>query len=223
MPKEWLDSVIPEGLKIFPSCYADAPFFTKRDAVNKEVLDSIKDSLQKAEKLGVIASLELVTSPVQNTEIRNTHRMKYDDKTSVLLERVFEGFKFEVGEFFNITLLERSKAQALGYSKGCFYKRHSDNCSEVIDSDGLPILFKPVAKDRKITTLLFLSSHGEDFSGGELEFDFIYDSDGKNVKILPEEGLFLAFPSNPYFSHTVKEVTSGFRISLVKWWNAMVF
>ncbi|MFP4331989.1 MAG: prolyl hydroxylase family protein [Campylobacterales bacterium] len=223
MPKEWLDTIVPENLKLLPNCYAKAPFYIKNNAIDKERLTLIKNELHKAEKLGIIASSKLITSAERNTNIRNTYRMTYSDEVSKLLEDIFKSFMYEVGEFFNLTLLDRSKVQVLGYSKGCFYKRHSDNCSEVVDKDGIPILFKPVTQDRKITTILFLSTQEVDFSGGELEFEFIYDSEGKKVKISPQEGLFLAFPSNPYFSHSVKEVTSGFRISLVKWWNAMVF
>ena len=127
--------------------------------------------------------------------------------------------------------MQSIEPQILVYKEGCFYKRHSDNCSEVLNPKKETTEFKPVAVQRVITTVLFLSStyNSENqndsefkFDGGELQFDYLYTSDLKKLKISPLEGDFVSFLSNPYFSHSVKKVKLGTRISVVQWHNAII-
>jgi SM-20-related protein len=60
------------------------------------------------------------------------------------------------------------------------------------------------------------------FSGGELEFNFLKNIDGTDVVLKPSAGDMVVFPSNPYFSHEVKKVKSGYRLTLVQWHNAIL-
>ena len=66
--------------------------------------------------------------------------------------------------------------------------------------------FKCVAPERKLTTVLFGTSHesntegGEEgFSGGELLFNYLFDKDENMVTLKPRAGDMIVFPSNPYF------------------------
>lgn len=76
--------------------------------------------------------------------------------------------------------------------------------------------------------ILFTTNHSDDlnsqdsFSGGELVFNFLYDKHGNNIEIKPTAGQLIVFLSNPYFTHEVKNVTKGRRISLVQWHNTIL-
>lgn len=63
---------------------------------------------------------------------------------------------------------------------------------------------------RHISCILYLNS---DYEGGELEFPHF------NVKLKPESGMFLMFPSNFAYAHTAKPVISGIKYALVTWLN----
>jgi len=75
--------------------------------------------------------------------------------------------------------------------------------------------------------VMFLSSYADEpkgrfeFSGGELVFDFLYDEQQENIKLRPKMGDLVSFFSNPYFSHSVKEVKDGLRISVAQWHNLL--
>jgi len=114
--------------------------------------------------------------------------------------------------------------QVLEYKEGFFYIKHADDSSEIIDQDKQTIGFKLVAPERKLSTVLFATSHitnvhdgAQSFSGGELMFNYLYNSEGESVKIKPEAGDMIIFPSNPYFSHEVLPVEEGYRLTLVQW------
>ena len=103
---------------------------------------------------------------------------------------------------------------------------HSDDSSMMYKNNEL-IGFTPVAKQRKISTVLFTTSYDKTISdntfiGGELLFNFLYDIDGNEVKIKPKAGDMVVFLSNPYFTHEVLKVIDGKRISLVQWHNAII-
>ena len=118
--------------------------------------------------------------------------------------------------------------QILVYKAGDFYIKHSDDSSEIVDSNGKTVGFKCVAPERKLTTVLFGTSHQTEssndkhsFDGGELLFNYLYDEKGQPVTLYPKAGDMVVFFSNPFFSHEVKPVKSGYRLTLVQWHNAL--
>jgi SM-20-related protein len=103
---------------------------------------------------------------------------------------------------------------------------HSDDSSMLYKDEQL-VGFLPVAKQRKISTVLFTTTYDENisdntFTGGELLFNFLYDKDGNEIKIKPKAGTMLVFLSNPFFTHEVLKVNQGRRITLVQWHNAII-
>ena len=62
--------------------------------------------------------------------------------------------------------------------------------------------------NRKISSLVYLNN---DFTGGELEF-INFD-----IKIKPEPGMMLLFPSDFSYSHIAHTVTSGTKYAIVTW------
>ena len=83
--------------------------------------------------------------------------------------------------------------QMLKYDQGEEYKGHYDG--------GTPI-------GRSISCLCYLN---DDFEGGELEFPNFH------VKIKPEPGMLILFPSNYAYLHIAHPVTAGTKYSMVTW------
>ena len=83
--------------------------------------------------------------------------------------------------------------QMLKYDQGEEYKGHYDGGTSI---------------GRAISCLCYLNG---DFKGGELEFPNFH------VKIKPEPGMLMLFPSNYAYLHIAHPVTSGTKYSMVTW------
>jgi hypothetical protein len=83
--------------------------------------------------------------------------------------------------------------QLLRYRGGQEYKAHYDGGTRI---------------GRAISALCYLNS---DYEGGELEFVNF------GIKIKPEPGMVILFPSNYAYMHVAHPVTSGTKYSLVTW------
>lgn len=81
----------------------------------------------------------------------------------------------------------------LKYSSGQEYKAHHDGGG----SNG-----------RCISAILYLN---DDYVGGEIEFVNF------NIKIKPEPGMLLLFPSNYAYTHVAHPVTEGTKYAIVTW------
>lgn len=228
IPLEWLDSKVPTELKILPNPYNDYPFILKNINHDYSLMkDFVSNHEKELKKIGIISTDDGAIIPKRNTKIRNTYNIIPNKSFIDDYNRIFESQKESIERFFNVSLMQSIDPQILIYKDGCFYKTHSDNCSEIVDGNGELVEYKLVAPARVVTTVLFISNctkeDGEfNFDGGELEFDFLYDKQFKKFSFKPKEGDFISFLSNPYFSHNVKEVISGTRISVVQWHNAIV-
>lgn len=227
-PKDWLDKLIPLSMKLYTNPYYEYPYMYENTLYDFDYLKNyVYNHFEQQEQIGVIQGEKGIFLPKTNTEIRNTFNIISEEDFIVEYNKFFETKRADMEKFFNVSLMQSTSPQILIYKEGCYYRRHSDNCSEVFDNGKL-IAFKPVAPARIITTVLFITSSSKnpsqdfEFSGGELEFNFLEDSEQNIVSISPKEGDFVSFFSNPYFSHSVKEVTAGTRISIVQWHNAIV-
>ena len=96
--------------------------------------------------------------------------------------------KFEIYE-----QLFHENYQLLKYRGGEQYKAHYDGGTGI---------------GRSISALCYLNS---DYEGGELEFVNF------GVKIKPEAGMMILFPSNYAYTHVAHPVTSGTKYAMVTW------
>jgi hypothetical protein len=83
--------------------------------------------------------------------------------------------------------------QLLKYRGGEEYKAHYDGGTNI---------------GRSISSLCYLN---DDYEGGELEFVNF------GIKIKPESGMMILFPSNYAYKHVAHPVTSGTKYALVTW------
>ena len=214
--------------KILPNPYYDYPFMIIKNFLPNAICESITSNMRNNQdiveakirkKVGVKIDADI------NTNIRKTNIHKLDNIHELIYQENFLKHKKDIEDYFNMPITTSTNIQALEYTKGSFYKQHSDD-SSVLVKDSEVIGFLPVAPQRKITTVLFTTSHSNissnnNFKGGELLFNYLCDKDGKEIKIYPKAGDMVVFLSNPYFTHEVLEVEDGYRVSLVQWHDAI--
>lgn len=96
--------------------------------------------------------------------------------------------------------------QILSYGIGGHYKPHIDGESIWVTPRGEKIWKK--STDRDLSIVLFLNN---DFEGGDFVFPEL------KVRVRPEPGMMVCFPSNHHYMHGVEPVTKGRRYSIVTW------
>lgn len=214
--------------KLLPNPYYDYPFLIIENfldenecyEINKKVKED--DDYQKAQ----IKIQKLITTAKINEKIRKTNIYSLNEKYLEIYTKRFLNYQPIIEEYFKLALTTSTNIQVLEYIKDSFYAMHSDD-SSMIYKDNELIGFVPVAKQRKVSSVLFTTSTNKvasdnTFTGGELLFNFLYDENGNEVKIKPKAGDMVLFLSNPYFTHEVLKVIEGRRITLVQWHNAII-
>lgn len=215
--------------RFLPSQYNELPFLVIDNFLSHDTCMEINRSIKQDEdyeKAMLLPSNNLNNSFL-NEKIRKTNIYELDDIYKKIYEHNFQLFQRQIEGFFNMGIIKSTKIQVLEYLPGSFYSMHSDDSSMLFDNGKLAG-FVPASHERKLTTVLFTTDYDEDletedsFYGGELLFNFLYDKNGNTVEIKPSAGQLIVFPSNPFFTHEVKKVISGRRISLVQWHNTIL-
>ncbi len=225
----FLDKRIPDACRILNDFDSDYPIFLAEGFLSKDVCDRMAAALRATAPLGK-AAIGVVGSDGYSPRLKPKER-----DTDVLMPGpldlmpyidAFRRIAPKIESFFRIKLIRGEGPFALGYSKGCHYRLHADNCSVELDWLGRVkkwVLTKP---DRIISTICFLSEAVERVTeanqcvGGDVSFDYLRDENNKPLRLKTRKGLLAAFPSTPYFSHRVFKVKGGYRISLVDWHKA---
>lgn len=219
--------------KLLPNQYKDFPYLIIKNFFSHVSCERLVQLVQEDEETKRKAQVkkEMIAGIVKADiveEYRKTNIYKLDALYAKYYDDQFIKYKSIIEEYFSVALTLSTDVQVLEYKKGFFYIKHADDSSEIINQDKQTIGFKLVAPQRKLSTVLFATSHIENtyheaqsFSGGELMFNYLYNSEGESVKIKPEAGDMIIFPSNPYFSHEVLPVEEGYRLTLVQWHDAI--
>ena len=111
-----------------------------------------------------------------------------------------------INPFYGFKINDSEIPQLLTYEPGGHYKPHYDGVSLWKNPDDTIIWKKTV--DRDLSTVIFLN---DDFEGGEFVFPDL------RIRIKPEPGLLVAFPSSQFYLHQVEPVISGTRYAMVNW------
>lgn len=214
---------------IFSSQYKDFPYLVIKNFFSEVACARLVHLVQEDEETKRKAQVkkEVIAGIVQADvveEYRKTNIYKLDERYKKYYDDQFIKYKAVMEEYFTVALTLSTDIQVLEYKEGFFYVKHADDSSEIINKDKQTIGFKLVAPQRKLSTVLFATSHethvhngAQNFTGGELMFNYLYNCEGESIKIRPEAGDMIIFPSNPYFSHEVLPVEEGYRLTLVQW------
>ena len=211
---------------LLPSPYEEFPFLVIENFLEESTCKAIIDEA-KADSDATDAELRS-GDQVLNQKIRNTKIHKLINLHQKLYDEAFNAIRPKIESFYSLSLTSSTKPQLLEYTKGSFYKAHSDDSSVLVDKNRNIVGFKQVAPQRKITTLLFISEQGDDklspyqFGGGELTFSYFKDSEGLPLLLTPKMGTLIVFGSNPIYTHEVKVVTDGYRLTVAQWHDAIL-
>ncbi len=200
------------------SPYAELPFLLIGDFLSPEACRNILEAIDPSQMIdaGLLSGDKKIDETVRNTRL---HAMP--PIADGLYGAAFEEHRRGIESFFGVALAGASRPQLLEYLPGSFYRRHADDSSEIVDKTGRCVGYKKVAPQRVVTTVLFLNTQGEDFEGGTLRFNYLFDENGNPADLAPEAGTLVAFPSHPLFAHEVFPVTAGRRVTVAQWHNAV--
>ena len=216
-----------------PNPYLDYPFliienFLTIDECNL-IVKEVQQNQEEEKAMVKTTILNSVVAPSIDEQIRKTSIYKLSEHLEALYFERFTLHQKRMEEHFSLALTTATQLQVLEYKEGDFYIKHADDSSEIVDKEGNTTGFVCVAPQRKVTTVLFISSHESKkdsatvagFEGGELLFNYLYDKEGRPIKHIPKAGDMVVFLSNPVFSHEVLPVKCGYRATLVQWHNAI--
>lgn len=218
--------------RLMPNQYYDHPYLLIENFLPEFSCNIIAEHTRNtsdAQKAKVKTTiLSSIVDPSVDESIRKTVIHKLPKRLLKDYNRSFKQHQRQIEDYFKIALTTATKVQVLEYTKGAFYIKHADDSNELVDDNGETVGFVQVAAQRKISTVLFTTSYtqekGDDkhFNGGELVFNYLFDKDGKNISFYPKAGDMLVFPSNPIYSHEVRPVKEGYRLTLVQWHNGII-
>jgi hypothetical protein len=131
----------------------------------------------------------------KHQQLSLAHYPKWDQK---LFEVVTEGLEAYRAENPHCQANHDEGYFLLKYGPGEFYKEHSDSSPD------------NATRDRQLSLILFLN---DDFEGGRLHFK------RQKLSVEPTAGKLLLFPSYFDYAHEVEPVNSGFRYTVVTWFD----
>ena len=111
-----------------------------------------------------------------------------------------------INPFYQCEVASSEIPQVLSYGIGGHYKPHIDGESIWMTPRGEKIWKK--STDRDLSIVFYLN---DEFEGG----DFIFPE--LKIRVRPEPGMMVCFPSNHHYMHGVEPVTKGKRYSIVSW------
>jgi predicted 2-oxoglutarate/Fe(II)-dependent dioxygenase YbiX len=111
-----------------------------------------------------------------------------------------------INPFYGIEVSDREPSLILHYGAGGHYIPHVDSETLYKDDIGLEMWEKTLERD--LSLVYFLN---DDFEGGELVFPDL------DLKIKPQAGTLVCFPSDHHYVHGVNPVVSGHRFTIVTW------
>jgi len=185
----------------------------KPNVINENGLNELINHINNSKKEDLSIFDPDMTNKTGNSEwkvdkkVRNTQIVPMDDNIYLKIEQLFKHIVKEIiNPFYEFEVESSEIPQILSYEVGGHYLPHVDGGSLWISPKKESIWRKSVNRDLSI--VLFLN---DDFEGGEFVFPEL------KIRIKPEPGMMICFPSTHHYIHGVEPVTKGNRYSIVTW------
>jgi predicted 2-oxoglutarate/Fe(II)-dependent dioxygenase YbiX len=143
---------------------------------------------------------------VVNKQVRDTQHVEAGPLFPKIVDLLKSTVKEVINPFYGIEILESEVPQILSYGVGGHYSPHVDGESLWQTPNGELIWKK--STDRDISMVFYLNN---DYEGGDFVFPDL------KIRVRPEPGMLVCFPSNHHYRHGVEPVTKGQRYSIVCW------
>ena len=174
----------------------------------QELVDHIKSS--PAEDLSVFdpdkTNATGQTSWIVDKQTRDTQIVPMGNLYPKIEDLFRNSVREIINAFYQCEVASSEIPQVLSYGIGGHYKPHIDGESIWMTPRGEKIWKK--STDRDLSIVFYLN---DEFEGG----DFIFPE--LKIRVRPEPGMMVCFPSNHHYMHGVEPVTKGKRYSIVSW------
>jgi predicted 2-oxoglutarate/Fe(II)-dependent dioxygenase YbiX len=184
----------------------------KPNIINETGLREIRQHIETSQKtdLSVFDPQKSNQTGGKEWRVDKTIRDTQHVEMGTLFPKIVDLFKDTVREiinpFYGVEICESEVPQILSYGIGGHYQPHIDGESLWQTPDGELIWKKSTERD--LSMVFYLN---DDYEGG----DFIFPD--LKVRVRPEPGMLVCFPSNHHYKHGVEPVTKGKRYSIVCW------
>ena len=138
--------------------------------------------------------------------IRDTQHIEMGSIQHKIIDLFKNTVKEIINPFYEVEICESEMPQILSYGIGGHYQPHIDGESLWKTPNNELIWKKSVERD--LSMVFFLN---DDYEGGDFVFPDL------KVRVRPEPGMLVCFPSNHHYKHGVEPVTKGKRYSIVCW------
>ena len=149
---------------------------------------------------------------IVNKDVRDTQHVEAGPIFPKIVDLLKDIVKEVINPFYGIEIVESEVPQILSYGIGGHYCPHIDGESLWRTPDNKLIWKK--STDRDISMVFYLN---DEYEGGDFVFPDL------KVRVRPEPGMLVCFPSNHHYRHGVEPVTRGQRYSIVCWATAKGF
>jgi len=184
----------------------------RRNVINPEGLKQLREHIESSKDVDLSVFDPKKTNETGETqwrvdkEVRDTQSIDPTPVLGNLKDLLTHTVRNVINPFYNIKVDSSEMPQILSYSVGGHYLPHIDAESKWKTPDG-DIVWKK-STDRDISFVYYLN---DDFEGGDFVFPELA------LRIRPEPGMFICFPSTNEYMHGVEPVTKGKRYSIVTW------
>ena len=146
-------------------------------------------------------------------KIRDTQMIDLEDIASEIIDLYRNVVLNVINPFYEFEVKDSELPQLLHYGIDGHYMPHCDGESLWKPPGNEPLIWRK-STDRDLSTVLFLN---DEFEGGDFVFPEL------RVRVRPEPGMLVCFPSTHEYLHGVEPVTKGTRYSIVNWMTVKGF
>jgi predicted 2-oxoglutarate/Fe(II)-dependent dioxygenase YbiX len=143
---------------------------------------------------------------IVNKEVRDTQIVDAGPLLPKIIDLLKNTVKEVINPFYGVEISESEIPQILSYSIGGHYCPHIDGES-LWQTPNQELIWKK-STNRDISMVFYLN---DDYEGGDFVFPDL------KIRVRPEPGMLVCFPSNHHYKHGVEPVTKGKRYSIVCW------
>lgn len=182
------------------------------NVINEQGLKEIREHIENTKKTDLSVFDPQKSNQTGGKEwivdktMRDTQHVEMGDIAPKIIDLFRNAVKEIINPFYGIEISESEYPQILSYGIGGHYKPHIDGESLWQTPEGELMWKKSI--DRDLSIVMYLN---DDYEGG----DFIFPD--LKVRVRPEPGMMICFPSNHHYKHGVEPVTKGQRYSIVCW------
>ena len=146
-------------------------------------------------------------------KVRDTQMIDLEDIASEIIDLFRNVVTNVINPFYEFEVNDSELPQLLHYGVDGHYMPHCDGESLWEPPGNEPLIWRK-STDRDLSTVLFLN---DNFEGGDFVFPEL------RVRVRPEPGMLVCFPSTHEYLHGVEPVTKGTRYSIVNWMTVKGF